>query len=441
MSAPQDKYVFGRKIKQPRSLPQHGAEGEEGRLRAIEATKRLFGALGGGKPIPFTTPPPVPHFLKKEFEQGMAEYGIDANNPATDEQRRRWLEIMDTGQQVVPSSSRGQDAAPEKDASREQDVSTRTRPNSPNMDFGGPLLPNTNNPAQSPWREDLFGPMLKEPRVASETGLPTIPWRWVTVPRPKFPGNTPGLQLILLNWLEVMEEFQRRLPHPQAFAVNPAFPLNMTHPTRKRPVSVSFYETTTNPHRELRFLGPGDATSIVYGEVDLFESKGQKRLRTLENYNPVGEGRWAFVHIEDRRSMQPGEGSPSFVLLAWPTSAVTSRSESLHTIYPKDTPLTTLPPIRPQPPGGSLRRLMSISQILDPEAQRKRLYEAIRSKSASELAEVDTSSNLPPAGSQKFVRTVIKLEKPGNTPLVEEYRVDMMVFGEWMDADNLPLRE
>lgn len=88
MSAPQDDYVHGRKIIKAESLSQHRLQGREGLLRATEATEELFRAVGMKEPLPFTKPPAVPHTLEKKFEDGLAEYGVDANGPATNAKQR-----------------------------------------------------------------------------------------------------------------------------------------------------------------------------------------------------------------------------------------------------------------------------------------------------------------------------------------------------------------
>ncbi|CAA9956500.1 hypothetical protein PTMSG1_00108 [Pyrenophora teres f. maculata] len=469
MSAPQDDYVHGRKIIKAESLSQHRLQGREGLLRATEATEELFRAVGMKEPLPFTKPPAVPHTLEKKFEDGLAEYGVDANGPATNAKQRLSNIIEENNKDSMSSvDSAGQQVAPF--APREQDASSETRSDRPNTGFFGPSLafrPNTtleptgktegsatfdevskmlsstkhnfgntmfqdrhknetlptkvdeltlpkiNKPAQSPWREDLFGPVLEGPRVQGGTGLPIITW----------------------NSLEVMMKFQDRLSHPQSFAVHPAFPLQTKHPTRKRLISVSFYDTTTNPHQEIRFFGPGDVTDIVYAEVDVFKSIEVKKNRSMDQmkYASTGEGRWAFIHIEDHGVRKSWEAQFPFVLLAWQISTVTSTSQCVHTIYPDGAP-TTLPPIRPQSSGRSVRRLVSLSQMQDARLQKQRLYEAIRSESISELAQAEMSSDLPLVGSHKFVRTVIKLGKPGNIPLIEGHRVDIPEFGKWMDA-------
>ena len=326
-----------------------------------------------------------------------------------------------------------------------------------------PKIPKSKKRAQSPSGHNSSGPAPKEPRVQGETGLPIIPAESLYVWAQRFPGNTPGLLAILSKWSVIMMEFRDRLSHPQSFAAHPAFPFRITHPTRQRVISVSFYDISTNPHKEIRFLGPSDATEIVYAEVDVFRSKyDSAKFQTHEdaefvstvirenlgiteelkkgtrymdqtNHAMTGEGRWAFVIIKDLKSLKSGDSSPPFVMLAWQISAVTSTSACLHTIFPDDAP-TKLPPIRPQPVGGSLRRLVSLSNLMNPKQQEDRLYKAIHSESTSELPQVDVASIQPPAGAQTLLRTVIKFEKAGKIPLVEGYRVDITKFREWMDA-------
>jgi hypothetical protein len=266
-----------------------------------------------------------------------------------------------------------------------------------------------------------------------------------------------------------MQSFYRRLPDPKTFPIHAAFPRRITPPAYNRLISVGFYDTSFIPHKEIRFLGPGDMAEIGYAEVDVFRSKEEvftfnvqaqehpskaqamkrrlgigskhgERKRTLGVYRDQihladsGEGRWAYVLIKEHAISE--EETAPHVMLAWHLSAVTDTSTCLHTVFPDNhEPILSKPPATPAPPEQPLRRLASLQNLISPSRGQKHLHREIRSVSSSAgSTEVEESSILPQEGAQTLKRTVVKLEKAGSIPLIEGYRVNLKEFRGWLDA-------
>ncbi len=193
----------------------------------------------------------------------------------------------------------------------------------------------------------------------------------------------------------------------------------------------------------------------------------------------TGEGRWAYVMVKGYAATNE-ETAPCLVIV-WHISAITQASTCLHTIFPDDcahqqqqqqvpgteTGTSFLPPQQQQQPSPSpLRRLASLQNLVTAAKQSVHIHKAIRCASSSA-----SGSNIPPgttpqgtipqtqsqpqtnghghghghgfnisippqanAGAQTLSRTVIKLEKPGNIPLIEGYRVDVRKFRPWLTA-------
>ncbi|CAN9162568.1 unnamed protein product [Alternaria alternata] len=301
------------------------------------------------------------------------------------------------------------------------------------------------------------------------TGLPTLPASSSALWEVDFPGYTSALLTILLTWSHAMQSFYRRLPDPKTFPIHAAFPRRITPPAYNRLISVGFYDTSFIPHKEIRFLGPGDMAEIGYAEVDVFRSKEEvvtfnaqeqehpskaqamkrrlgigskhgERKRTLGVYQDQihladsGEGRWAYVLIKEH-AISEEETAPHF-MLAWHLSAVTDTSTCLYTVFPDNhEPILSKPPATPAPPEQPLRRLASLQNLISPSRGQKHLHREIRSVSSSAgSTEVEKSSILPQEGAQTLKRTVVKLEKAGSIPLIEGYRVDLKEFRGWLDA-------
>jgi hypothetical protein len=265
-----------------------------------------------------------------------------------------------------------------------------------------------------------------------------------------------------------MQSFYRHIPSPRAFRSHKVFPFPVTAPIYKHLISVGFYDTSVVPHKEIRFLGPGDAAEMGYAEVDVFRSKEEiaafekqeqeftkiqamkqklglgvgfaepkgKRGRSQDQMHLAmsGEGRWAYVLIKGRVT-SPDEIA-LHVMLAWHASAVTDASTCLHMIFPDQhnrAPNQPLP--KSTPPKQSLKRFASLQNLVSANRGQRNLYREIRSvSSSSELPQVDLSSIVPQEGAQTFKRTVFKLEKAGSIPLIEGYRVDLEEFRGWLDA-------
>jgi hypothetical protein len=147
-----------------------------------------------------------------------------------------------------------------------------------------------------------------------------------------------------------------------------------------------------------------------------------------------GEGRWAYILIKAHATPQE-EVAPN-VMLAWHISAITDTSTCLHTVFPdKDEPILSHPPALTTPPKQSPKRFASLQNLMIPTHGQKHLHREIRSASSSlELPQMDVSSILPQQGAQTLKRTVVKLDKAGNVPLIEGYRVDVKEFWGWLDA-------
>ncbi|KAF1836134.1 hypothetical protein BDW02DRAFT_578181 [Decorospora gaudefroyi] len=307
---------------------------------------------------------------------------------------------------------------------------------------------------------NIFGPASKGTRTEdNKTGLPTLPAEAEALWKFHFPGNTHGLLTTLLTWSHTMQSFYNRLPDPKTFPFHSAFPFIVTPPIYNQLVSVGFYDTSVSPHKEVRFLGPGDA-KLGYGEVDVFRSK--EDLAAFQEYQKqtckyeaikqklgfkeqkekasrytdqahraaTGEGRWAYILIKGHDV--PPKTAPH-VMLAWHTSAVPNMSTCLHTILPDaDKPLPSPPPPSSQP--SRLKRLASLQDLMGTNHRRKRVHKVLRSASSSQLPQLDVANILPTEGAQTLRRTVLKFEKAGGVPLVEGYKVDVAKFRPWMDA-------
>ncbi|RYO72058.1 hypothetical protein AA0113_g1689 [Alternaria arborescens] len=319
--------------------------------------------------------------------------------------------------------------------------------------------------------DELFRPDVKDIHSDNKkaTGLPTLPASSSALWEVDFPGYTPALLTILLTWSHAMQSFYRRLPDPKTFPIHAAFPRRITPPAYNRLISVGFYDTSFIPHKEIRFLGPGDMAEIGYAEVDVFrskeevvtfnaqaqehplksqamkrrlgtESKHGERKRTLGVYwdqihlADSGEGRWAYVLIKEHAISE--EETAPHVMLAWHLSAVTDTSTRLHTVFPDNhEPILSKPPATPAPPEQPLRGLASLQNLISPSRGQEHLHREICSVSSSAgSTEVEESSILPQEGAQTLKRTVVKLEKAGSIPLIEGYRVDLKEFRGWLDA-------
>ncbi|KAF1952428.1 hypothetical protein CC80DRAFT_173440 [Byssothecium circinans] len=209
-------------------------------------------------------------------------------------------------------------------------------------------------------------------------GLPPLPLSAEHLWKDLFLGNTPDLSHRLLSWHSVTSELYRKHePSDRTMKLHPLFSYPPAKPVNIALASVSFWDTSVEPHQELRYIGPGDVASLVYGEVDTFvgtEEEGDNKSGTrVSNYermmqmagtaetgetkkrkygmdtrerNERGEGRWAFIVVKGKKEDGDEEVAP-WLMIAWPTSAVTRTTECLHTICTHsipsiDTPLDEL---------------------------------------------------------------------------------------------------
>jgi hypothetical protein len=329
-------------------------------------------------------------------------------------------------------------------------------------------LPSSNKRRAPQAADELFGPALKgtRPDIKKATGLPTLPESSPVFQN--FPGYTLALLTILLTWSHTMQSLYRRLPNPKTFPIHAAFPHRVTPPAYNHLISVGFYDTSVIPHKEIRFLGPGDAAEIGYAEVDVFRSKEEiaaseaqdqesckiaamkRKLGLLPGYGEPkdkvniyqdqlhlansGEGRWAYIVIKGHAT-SPEDDAPPHVMLAWHISAVTDTSTCLHTVFPdKDEPVLSHPLTISAPPKESLRRFASLQNLVSPSREQKNLHRGIRSVSSSADLPQEESDILPQEGALTLKRTVLKLEKAGSIPLIEGHRVDVKEFKGWLDA-------
>jgi hypothetical protein len=285
-----------------------------------------------------------------------------------------------------------------------------------------------------------------------------------------FPGNTTALLTVLLTWSHTIWTLHQRIPNPKLLSTHPVFPYPITPPVAKNLLSASFYDTSIEPHRELRFLGPGDVAELSYHEVDVFRShrreessqvalhppfaagvliamqaSAHSRYTTMAQRARTGEGRWCYVLAKGHA---PADGATApHLVLAWHISCVTATSNSLRTLYPDDDRASPLPtaPVAQDHHHHKLRRRSSMQDLGSPtQANWKKTLRATSSTSA--LPRFDPSAPVEgegegegevPAkreGGVTLQRTVLRMGKVGRIPLVEGFRVDVDAFQGWMEA-------
>jgi len=304
-----------------------------------------------------------------------------------------------------------------------------------------------------------IGPVHAKNRTADDAaGLPVLAANQEAKWKFKFPGNTYALLTIMLPWSIKMQSFSKRLPSPYHFSMNAAFPHPISPPIWRKLVSVAFYDTSVTPHKEVRFLGPGDVAEISYNEVDVFsypttdtvidadqaahDSKvsaikralglipGQTTKELKDSQRAAnGEGRWAYILIQGHKTKEAGATAPH-VLIAWHISAVTSTSECLHTIYPDN---HVPPKPKAKPPSRAPQRFSSLQNLAARYSESQGLHRGLRSASSSELLDLDLAIPVDD-GAVTFMRKVWKMEKAGRIPLIEGYRVDVQKWCGWLDA-------
>jgi len=269
-----------------------------------------------------------------------------------------------------------------------------------------------------------MGPPPAKTRAADDTaGLPVLSENQEAQWKLKFPGNTNALLTIMLPWSVSMQRLYTQLRNPYLFSINAAFPRPVQPPIHRPLISVAFYDTSVTPHKEVRYIGPGDVASISYNEVDVFDSTvpgddvaankvdAMKRaLGLTPTPPPTGAGRWAYIVLKGHEV--PANSTAPHVIVAWQVSAVTSASDCLHTIYP-DAYVASRPA-----PKSSLQNLAA------------RYAVNLRAASTSELV----GGGVAKEGALTLKREVWKMEKAGRIPLIEGFRVDVKRWGGWLDA-------
>jgi hypothetical protein len=307
-----------------------------------------------------------------------------------------------------------------------------------------------------------LGLLPARPRASDDTmGLPVLDADKELAWKSKFPGNTYALLTILLRWSLTSQRLYQQLANSYLFSINTAFPYPVSVPIHKKLISVAFYDTNVTPHKEIRFIGPGDVAEMSYNEVDVFKypqaievdpltAKEECRINTMKRvlgmkaptkdvrHMPMhqraatGEGRWAYVLLEGHHtSLDPEEIAPH-VVVAWHISAVTDTSECLYTVFPDGYK-------RPSPsapvPKPDLKRFASLQNLTAALGQPSRLHHALHSaSSSSELPNVEVESLQAQEGAMTLKREVVKMGKPGKIPLIEGFRVDVGKWRGWLDA-------
>ena len=488
-----------------------GEKTVEGVKGGLAASMKLQQALGQQAAEPFKTPPVMVHDLVERFEAGLAEFRLadDLRQPGLGGQLLQ-VPPQDMGKgkgKATEAQQEKQDVAMEAPTAPavlfpSPNIQTETRPGlppqlpvglpsniegfldalftrpplgaSPTVSFSTPILGTLKErkrtraeiraeaaraaaqktASQSPSDDE----QQKKPRIPGQTGIRTLPASFTLAWTPAFPGNTPQLSQILCRWHFTMSTLYRRCSEEFLMSVHPLFPYAPTRPVNIPLLSISFWDTAESPHREMRFIGPGDVSSILYAEVDTFykdEDKtrggsfktplfGKKKAEQVElrnvdmrGRNERGEGRWCFIVVQGL--LKKGEGPeavPPAVTLAWPVSAVTGKEECLYGISHEElgastltapasastsVPTTSIPTIdaqTPMPPN-------IYPNIIPTPA----LHAALRSA---------TSSTLPPPGPQiaglTLRRATLMFQKAGGIPLVQAYRTDVRGWTEFMEA-------
>jgi hypothetical protein len=275
-------------------------------------------------------------------------------------------------------------------------------------------------------------------------GLPILDADLEMLWKVKFPGNTYALLSILLPWSLTTRRLYNQIQEPYSFSVNAAFPYHVKPPVYQKLVSVSFYNTSVTPHKEVRFIGPGDCKEMSYNEVDVFSKLSETSdpvdpnckigsLKSVLGLAGTGSGTQSYKHMPmaQRAALSEGrwcyillQGFPSstqeapHVMLAWPTCSITSSSDCLHTIYPDAYNAFHPRPFAP-------RRATSLQNL----AASMRLKQELRAASSEQLAKV-----VEVEGALTLKRRVMKMEKGGRVPLIEGYRVDVRRWEDWMQA-------
>jgi hypothetical protein len=488
-------------------------------LTVVEDVQKIFAAsnklqqvLGMQKAEPFKMPPAMPHDLIERFEEGLAEYGL-ANDPGKMDLAEQ--ESQDRHKDMAKSTERYQEQqnidtappSPNRESGIATDLSSEL-PFSPlanvehffaSLFFRPPpsaspkvfstlpklsrLIGKDSKRARAESKQETARPapltlrqagskpeqqlqqyqylgQNEKPRTDGQTGIPTLPASFTLAWTLAFPGNTSHLSQSLLRWHHTMTSLYRRCQEDLLVELHPLFPYPPTRPVNVHLLSISFWNTSSDLHREMRFIGPSDVSSILYAEVDTFhkDDNAGSRFKTalwgsarptekdskrvdMREHNERGEGRWCFVVVHGRK--KPGEDQGSLapnLTLAWPVTAVTAKSECLYTICGNNIDASTTTPA----PAARITQLASPSQ----NPMTSNMYSSIHPTSVlHNTLRSATSSTLPPPnlspenkglGKQKeeltVRRTTLLFQKAGGLPLVQAYRTDVRAWREVLEV-------
>jgi hypothetical protein len=270
----------------------------------------------------------------------------------------------------------------------------------------------------------------------STVGLPTLAANQEMLWKVEFPGYTYALLTVMLSWSLTMQRLYKQFWDPFLFSINPAFPHPIGAPLCQKLVSVAFYDNSTTPHKEIRFIGAGDVAEMSYNEVDVFAYPSEnasvptghrvsalKRTVGLDKKirDDTGQGRWAYILLQDHRSKSPTT-TPAHVMIAWPKSAMTDSSECIHTVYP-DAGVAARPRFH-----KAVKKSTSMQNLAATLGFSKNLR---ATASMADLPEVGEEEG---EGAWTLMRQVVKLEKAGRVPLIEGYRVDVKSWEGFLNA-------
>lgn len=486
---------------------------KEGRIATVHASGRLQCTLGEHDPVPYSRPPPIQPDLVQAFEDGLREYGGEKSietEPEEEESSGAHIDIDDGKKQkakaeepststtiLFPSSiiveeeeGEAANTTGEGDELGVDDFDSliaivlaaplRTEPSvvTPLGEDRKRTLAKSDT-EQAPRQAMLSAARQKKARFEDMVGLSVLPASasasWVA----GFPGNTPALSKTLLTWNQTMNSFYAKCGH-ELVEMHPVFPYPPTNPLTLALLSVSFLDTSTDPPKELRFIGPGDVNSMFYCEVDTFRVRGRvegdkqrfgasraaragyerlveskaipsltpTKMADMRQRNDSGEGRWCFIVV--RGTTPPDAENETRVphaVVAWPESAVTRVTNCLHNVVlPEEdkgvfetnsmnaATMSSSPAPMPPVPASPFTGQMPITTPppLFPEfANIEGLYEELRSATTTSFPALPTDSL---KNSVTIKRFTLDFEKAGKLPLVEAYRTDAKTWIPFLDA-------
>ncbi|KAF2830488.1 hypothetical protein CC86DRAFT_452909 [Ophiobolus disseminans] len=266
----------------------------------------------------------------------------------------------------------------------------------------------------------MSGPTKTKPRAANDTaGLPILSADKEAKREVNLQSYEPTLLAILLPWSSAMERLYALVRDPHLFTINEALANRVDPPIVRNLVSIAFYDTSVTPHKEIRYIGPGDVASITYREVNVFVDP-RRAIREAE-----GEGRWVYVVVEGHAS--PESDTRPHVAIAWQKSAVTRASDSLHTVYPDNhiASKAAAPTLQKVPKGHS--------SLQDMAGRYAASHTHMRTASSAEVLGDNVAARASD-GALTFKKEVWKMEMAGKIPLIAGQRVKLAKWKGWLDA-------